>query len=201
MACGSRESGTTCSAPTNAATSSGTLIQNTDDHEKLRISAPPTIGPSGDAGAAGRGPCGDRLGTFAGIAEHVDEDRQCGRHDQRAADAHDAAAGDQRGRRAGGGGDDRAGEERGQAGEERVSATEAVTEASGGEEQTGEHDGVGGDDPLQLGRAGAEVADEPGHGDVDDGVVDGGDEQGEDEHAEDAPTVGDGWCGCRRGTG
>src|ERR1700712_4744843 len=30
----------------NAATSSGTLIQNTDDHEKLRINAPPTIGPS-----------------------------------------------------------------------------------------------------------------------------------------------------------
>ena len=33
-------------AATNAATSSGTLIQNTDDHEKLRISAPPTMGPS-----------------------------------------------------------------------------------------------------------------------------------------------------------
>jgi hypothetical protein len=46
VACGSRESGTRCTAPTRAATSNGTLIQNTDDHEKLRISAPPTIGPT-----------------------------------------------------------------------------------------------------------------------------------------------------------
>ena len=117
VACGSRESGTRCSAPTSAATSSGTLIQNTDDHEKLRISAPPTIGPRAMPSAAGRGPYGDGLGPLAGVAEHVDEDRQRGRHDQRAADAHDAAADDQRGRRAGRGGDDRAGEERGQAGE------------------------------------------------------------------------------------
>ena len=46
VAWGSRESGTRCKAPMNAATSSGTLIQNTDDHEKLRIRAPPTIGPT-----------------------------------------------------------------------------------------------------------------------------------------------------------
>ena len=71
-----------------------------------------------------------------------------------------------------------------------MSATEPVADASCGEQQPGEHDGVRGDDPLQLGGAGAEVADQAGHGDVDDGVVDGGDEKGEDEHAEDAPTVG-----------
>ncbi len=93
-------------------------------------------------------------------------------------------------RRSGTGGDDGAGEERGQSGEERMSATEAVTEAACREEQPGEHDGVRGDDPLQLGGARPEVADQAWHGDVDDGVVDGGDEQGEDEHAEDAPPVG-----------
>ena len=106
-----------------------------------------------DAGAGGRGPCGDRLGAFAGIAEHVDEDRQRGRHDQRAAEAHDAAAGDERRRRACGGGDDRAGEERGQAGEECVSATEPVAEASGGEQQPGEHDGVGRRRSTAVGRS------------------------------------------------
>src|SRR4029079_10089132 len=46
VACGSRESGTRCAAPTIAGTRNATLIQNTDDHEKLRINAPPTIGPT-----------------------------------------------------------------------------------------------------------------------------------------------------------
>ena len=46
VASGFRESGTRWSVPSSAATRSGTLIQNTDDHEKLRMSIPPTIGPS-----------------------------------------------------------------------------------------------------------------------------------------------------------
>ena len=37
-----------------------------------------------------------------------------------------------------------------------MSASVAVTDAAGGEEQAGEHDRVGGDDPLQLGRPGAQ---------------------------------------------
>ena len=74
-----------------------------------------------------------------------------------------------------------------------MSAAEAVAETSCGEEQTGEHDGVGRDDPLQLGRGCAEVADQPWHGDVDDGVIDRGDEQGEHEHAEDPPPL---WMAC-----
>ena len=46
VAAGSRESGTRCRAPTRAAPRSGTLIQKTDDQEKLRMSAPPTMGPT-----------------------------------------------------------------------------------------------------------------------------------------------------------
>ena len=53
-------------------------------------------------------------------------------------DAHDAAAGDERSRRAGRGSDDGAGEERGQACEEGVAATEPVADASSGEEQPAE---------------------------------------------------------------
>ena len=68
-----------------------------------------------------------------------------------------------------------------------MATPESVAEAAGGEQQAGEHDRVRGDDPLQLGGAGTEVADESRHGDVDDRMVDGGDEQGEHEHAEDVP--------------
>src|SRR4051794_38752198 len=45
VASGFRESGTRWSAPNNATMRSGTFTQNTDDHEKLRMSAPPAIGP------------------------------------------------------------------------------------------------------------------------------------------------------------
>src|SRR5436853_533185 len=40
VASGLRESGTRCNVPSKAAARSGTLIQNTDDHEKLRIKNP-----------------------------------------------------------------------------------------------------------------------------------------------------------------
>ena len=46
VAWGSRESGTTWRAPSSATTRSGTLIQKTDDQPKLRISAPPRMGPT-----------------------------------------------------------------------------------------------------------------------------------------------------------
>src|SRR3954453_5954598 len=37
VASGFRESGTRCSVPSSATARTGTLIQNTDDHEKLRM--------------------------------------------------------------------------------------------------------------------------------------------------------------------
>ena len=161
-ACGSRESGTRCSAPTNATTSSGTLIQNTDDHEKLRISAPPTIGPSAMpaplaavqtaiALARSRGSPNTltRIDSVVGMMSAPPRPMT-----QRPAISivvePAVAATTEPARNVT------------RPASERVPAAEAVTDASGGEEQTGEHDGVGGDDPLQLGRAGAEVADESG---------------------------------------
>ena len=184
-----------------AATSSGTLIQNTDDHEKLRINAPPTIGPRAMpaplaavhpaiALARSRGSPNTltRIDSVVGMISAPPTPMT-----QRPAmsavvePAVAATIG--------------AGEERGQAGEECVPAAEPVADASCGEQQPGEHDGVGGDDPLQLGRAGAEVADQAGHGDVDDGVVDGGDEQGERRARRGCANGWGGWRGCRRGTG
>src|SRR5207302_1837971 len=49
-------------------------------------------------------------------------------------------------------------------------AAEAVTERPAREQEPGEHEGVGVDDPLELGGAGVELADECGDGDVEHGV-------------------------------
>ena len=162
VACGSRESGIRCSAPTKAATSSGTLIQNTDDHEKLRISAPPMIGPSAMPAPLAAVHAAIALARSRGSPNTLTRIDSVVGMISAPPSAHHAAPGDERRRRACRGGDDRAGEERGQAGEECVSAAEAVADASCGEEQAGEHDGVRGDDPLQAGRAGAEIADQAG---------------------------------------
>src|SRR5581483_4665668 len=51
--------------------------------------------------AADRGPQTDRLRALAVVGEYRAEDRQRGRHDERAADAHDHAGGDQLGGRGG----------------------------------------------------------------------------------------------------
>ena len=190
VACGSRESG----IEVQRADEGGDEQRHVDPEDRRPREAAHQRAADdrseGDAGAAGGGPCAMALARSRGSPNTLTRIDSVVGMMQRAAEAHDAAAGDEHGGRAGGRGDDRAAEEGRQAGEQCVPAAEPVAEAAGGEQQPGEHDGVGGDDPLQLGRAGAEVVDQAGDGDVDDGVVDGGDDQGEHEHAEDAPPVG-----------
>lgn len=47
-ACGSTDSGNSTTQATRAATPTGTLIRNTEPHQKCCSSQPPTIGPSGN---------------------------------------------------------------------------------------------------------------------------------------------------------
>ena len=110
----------------------------------------------GETGEAG--PDGDRPAPLAGIAEHVGQDRQRRRHDQRAADAHERPAGDQvdgrrRQRRRG-----RADGEQHDADLQGALAAEAVAEAARREQQAGEDERVGVDDPLDLAVGRVEVA-------------------------------------------
>ena len=104
----------------------------------------------GDAEAGDAGPHADRLGAFTGGKDGGD-DRQRRGHDERAADAHEGAGGDQHLRRGRERGETRAEAEDGQADGEAAFAAEAVAEGAGGEEQAGEDEHVRVDDPLQLG--------------------------------------------------
>ena len=79
-----------------------------------------------------------------------------------------------------------AGEAR-QAGQERPLAAEAVRQAARDQQQPGEDQDVGVDDPLQVGRGGAQVAHQRRERDVQDGVVQGDDEEREAEDAQGHP--------------
>ncbi len=190
VACGSRESGTTCIAPTKAATSSGTLIQNTDDHEKLRMSAPPTIGPSAMpaplaavhaaiALARSRGSPNTltRIDSVVGMISAPPTPITPRAAISVVVDVAEAAAIEPARNVA----------RPARSACRRPNRSPRLPAVS---KQTSEDDGVAGDDPLQLGGARAQIADESGQGDVDDGVVDRGDQQREHEHAEDAPPLG-----------
>ncbi len=201
VACGSRESGTRCIAPTKAATSSGTLIQNTDDHEKLRINAPPTIGPrampaplaavqTAIALARSRGSPNTltRIDSVVGMI-NAPPRPITQRPTMRAVVEPAVAATTEPARNVA---------RPASSACRRPKRSPMLPAVRSSPANTMVYDG---DDPLQLGRAGAEIADEPGHGDVDDGVVDGGDEQREHEHAEDPPAIGVAGVGFAGGLG
>ena len=135
---------------TSAMAPIGTLTQNTELHEKCSSRRPPVTGPIGDAEPGEAGPDGDRPAPLVRVAEHVGQDRQRRRHDQRAADAHERSADDQLHRRRRQGGRHRADREQDDADLQRALAAEAVAEAAGRQQQAGEHEGVGVDDPLDL---------------------------------------------------
>ena len=190
VADGSRDSGTRCSVPTRATASSGTLIQNTDDHEKLRMSIPPTIGPSAMPAPATAVQMAIALARSRGSPKQLTRiDRVVGmmsapptpmtpRPAMSAVVVPASALSTEPARKVT------------SPAASAAPAPEAVAEAPGGEQEPGEHDGVGGDDPLQLGgatRRGRRTI--LGQGDVDDRVVDRGDEQGEHEDAQDPPAV------------
>jgi hypothetical protein len=148
------------------------------------------------ADGRGAGPHADGPAPLAGVGEHVGDDRQGGRHDERPADAHDRPEGDQR---PGGPAERR---ERGAEAEgcepegERPVAAEAVAQAAGGEQQSGEDQDVGVDHPLQVavGRPEAALGGRPGEGGqghVEDAVVDDDDDEAEaqDGQRQPAPAI------------
>ena len=100
-AVGSFDSGTKKWPATSAIAPIGRFTQNTELHEKWRSSTPPITGPSATPRPEKPGPDGDRPTAFLRVAEHVGQDRQRRRHDQRAADAHQRPGGDQLRRRTG----------------------------------------------------------------------------------------------------
>ena len=139
----------------------GTLTQNTELHEKWLQQQAADHRADGHAEAGEAGPDGDRPAPLARVAEHVGEDRQGGRHDQRPADAHQ-----RRGWRSAASAmpdsadEHRADGEDDDADAQRPLAAEAVAEAAGGQQQAGEHERVAVDDPLELAVRGAEVVDQ-----------------------------------------
>ena len=168
----------------------GTLTQNTEPQEKWFEQDAADHRADGHAEAGEAGPHGDRPAALARVAEHVGQDRQGGGHDQRAADAHQAAGGDQLVRRARQRRQHRADGEDDDAGAQRQLAAEAVAEAAGGEQQAGEHEGVAVDDPLDLAVGRPELVDQLGDRHVEDRVVHHDDQQADAQRAEGEPAPG-----------
>ena len=143
-----------------------------------------------DAEAADRGPQADGLGALGGVGEHGGDDRQGGRHDERAADAHERPSGDEhaggarqrRGQRA----DTEHREAKGQA----LVAAEAVGERPGREQQPGEHQDVAAHHPLQRGDRQVQAALDGRDRNVDHVVVEVGHEGGERHRHQDPPASG-----------
>jgi hypothetical protein len=123
-----------------------------------------------DADRRHRRPDPDRLAALL-AREHVRDDRQRRRHDQRAADAHHRADGDQLVRALDDEHAQAAAAEQREAGLERVLAAEAVAERAHRQEQVGEDEHVGVDDPPQRRRRGVEVLLQARQRHVQDGVV------------------------------
>ena len=140
-----------------------------------------------DPGPACRPPEADRALPLVRLGEGVGDDRQRGGHDQRGSDAHARTGRDERPDRAGKRGPGRAGRECNQAGEERALAADSVGEAARHEHQPGEQHDVGIDDPLQIARAGVQLAHERRQGDVEDGAVERDDQQRHAQHGQREP--------------
>ena len=83
--------------------------------------------------------------------------------------------------------------------EQRGTPADPVGDAPTDQEQAGERQRVGGDHPLALGVAEAQVVLGGGEGDVDDGGVECGEQLSHRDDAERAPTSGEG--GSKRGPG
>ena len=142
--------------------------------------------PAGDPG-----PDGDRLCPLAS-REHVGEDRQGRRHDERGTDPHHRPGGDQLARRVGEGAEQGSEGEDDEAELQRPLAPEAVTQRPGREQQAGEHQRIGVDDPLQVGVRCVQLIG-PGErrqGHVEHRVADDDDDQRRAQNGEDLPPPG-----------
>ena len=183
------DSGTSTTVATSATITTGTFTKKTEPHQKCSSSQPPLIGPAATAMPRDGAPDADRLGPLDRLGEHVGDDRERRREDERRADAHQRPAGDEALGRADGAGQRRRHAEHRQAGHEHPLAPVAVAEAAGREQQAGEHQQVGVDDPLQLAGGGVEVDGERRQGDVDDRAVEHRHEHGEADDGEDRPAA------------
>ncbi len=91
---GSRDSGTIMATKTTPMTTMGTLMRNTEPHQKCSISRPPTMRPDRDSEASRGRPDADGPTPLSRI-EDVGDDRQGGRHDSGGAETHHRASADQ----------------------------------------------------------------------------------------------------------
>ncbi len=151
----------------------------------------PRHGTDRDGKAGDAGPDGDGAAALLAL-EDVRDQRQRPRHDERAADAHERACGDELTRRGRHGREQRADSEHTQSHLQRAAPAETVAEAAGRQQQPGEHQRVRVDHPLELTRRCVEPALTHGprqrrQGHVQDRVVDDDDEEAEAEDPEDPP--------------
>ena len=131
----------------------------------------------------------DRPRPLALIGEHVGDDRQRGRHDERRPETLYSTEQDQRVRRIDLRARQRPGPEDDQAENEAAPSTQAITRVAGDQQETREHDRVRVDDPLQLTRRGLELTHQGRQRDVDDRSVDADDHQRETQHTEHDPAT------------
>ena len=132
----------------------------------------------------GGAPQADRLRAGGPLREQVDDRGERGRKDDRRADAHQRAAGDEGVARVDEGGGAVGQPVDHEAHEEQSLAAEAVAEGTRGEDERGEDQRVGVHHPLQLPRRGSSSRRERGERDVDDRRVDRHGEGAEEEHGE-----------------
>ena len=181
--------GTTRTTPTSAASATGGDEEDRAPVEPFEQRARGED-PERSAGAGEAGPDPDRLGALF-RREHAGDRRQRARHDQRGADSHQRAVGDECRRVSGRRAERSRRAEDHQADDQRAATTEAVSERAGGQQERRERERVGIDDPLLLRLAGVETGREVGEAVGE--HRDAGDDhhQREAHHREDRVAVGE----------
>ena len=174
-----------------------------DDQQPL----PPHVGQRGAAEQRAEDEAGHadddhhRHGAHAQrlVVEEPEDQRVGDRRHRRGGDAERGAQGDELACR--GDGDDAQAQqaEHREPDQQHASAPEPVGHRSGGEQQAAERQRVGAGDPLQRGRAAAEVAADRGQRDRQQRVVDHLDEEGQAEGGQRDPRRAQGRVGARRG--
>ena len=167
----------------------GMLTRKIAPHQKWSSITPPISGPAAKPSELTVRPEADRLDPLA-VVEDLHHDGERGGHQQRAADAHAGAGGDQLAAAVRETGHQRADAEQGQARDQHLLAAVAVGGAARGEQQTGLDQRIRVDHPLDVGGGRVQLPGEGGDRDVQDGVVEQHGELGETDDAEDQPALG-----------
>ena len=182
------------------ATATGTLIRNTDPHQKWASSRPPTIGPSAspaplvpdqNPSARWRSPASANMFVMIDSVEGMISAAPTPMPARAAISMPDAA---REGRPGGAGGEQR------QPGDERPLASDPVGEAARDEHQAAEHQRIGVDDPLELAGGRVELSHERRQDDVQHGVVQRDDQERHTQHRERQPARGAGAAAPARAT-